>query len=215
MHYHAELVIPPTNDVDASVAELMAPFSQNLEGAAYGGWWDYFSIGGRFSGEKLIAALDPDKLQQFKDRLKQMKVTVSGIKFGKDELSPPEQAETVDALWRELFPGTCDQCPYFQHSRGKPSAQYGKVRFGDDICKVADIPEWLVAHRLIVAAPHWKELDKIIADRMWTSDTWNAVEHQKTAFDGKVVAALNSMKEDRRGAKFETDWLVVTVDYHS
>jgi hypothetical protein len=31
MHYHLEIVMPPTADVDAAVTQILAPFNENLE----------------------------------------------------------------------------------------------------------------------------------------------------------------------------------------
>lgn len=203
MHAICEIVIPPTDDVAESVKQIMGYFDE--ESGIYQ-WFDFYVIGGRFSGHKLTASLDPQRLDAFHAALKERRVTVSGLVCGKQELSPASQIPIVDALWREFFPGKGEKCLLFAHSND----QYGRNGiYGHDICAAKDVPEGLTCERLIIAGPHWdkeKGPNAIQPERMLATEFWNGVEHQKTKFDGKVKPAL---------AETSPDWLVVTVDYHN
>lgn len=219
-HYVAEIVIPPRTDVPSAVTQVMEYFCDEPEDGEKGNadWWDFFIIGGRWSGNKLQASLDPGKLEAFHKTLQKRKVTVSGLVCGKEELQPSSQIPSVDRLWREFFPGKGDKCPLFQHSRD----QYRKEGFyADDVCRVADVPERLECTRLILAGPHWKEKEKLEAKRMLVAEFWNKVEHQKTDYDGNVAKGIQRFvtedAESRAPVKLPSldDWQVVTVDYHN
>lgn len=51
MHYHMEIIMPPmeADQIEKSVADLMAPFDENNEEIANRHFWDWYQIGGRFS----------------------------------------------------------------------------------------------------------------------------------------------------------------------
>lgn len=56
MHYLAFVLIPTDGDPQEAAASLMAPYSEHDN---ENGWWDFWSIGGRWSG--LISGYEPDK----------------------------------------------------------------------------------------------------------------------------------------------------------
>lgn len=212
MHAIAEIVIPPTDDVKKSIDEIMEYFAKDGGGTAE--WWDFYVIGGRFSGHKVETGLDLERLEQFYAALKERKVTVSGLQCGKQELAPASQIPMVDELWREMFPGAGDQCILFNHA----ADQYGRHGlYSRDICTVAQVPDRLDCVRLIVAGPHWENKEAVQPKRMLVAEIWNGVEYQKTEFDGTVKPALASIRnaEGYRKCEIGDDWLVVTVDYHN
>jgi hypothetical protein len=205
-HYHTEVVIPPTDDIEGAIDKLMAPFNEQCDeedGDRRHAFWDWFVIGGRWSGEKMVARLGEDKLTEFHKKLAEMKLTVSGVVAGKETISPPEQIPAVDALWREHFPGAGDVCPLFDHYKG------GNV----DVCTVADLPERLNAFRVIVANAEG------YATFMLAKEIWNGVTWQDSAFDGLIKPVTDLFQKGENWpytqAKVTPDWLVVTVDYHS
>jgi hypothetical protein len=59
-HASVLIAIRPTDDVDAAVAEQMAPFEENAEWFADGSRWDRYQIGGRWTG-MLDQDYDPEK----------------------------------------------------------------------------------------------------------------------------------------------------------
>ena len=106
MHYHCEIIIPPVADVSAALDAILAPFNENDdEESGRNGFWDWYVIGGRYSGRKAEAHLDPDALGAFQKWMAAESVMVSGVVFGKQELADPATVQKVDAKWREMFPG--------------------------------------------------------------------------------------------------------------
>ena len=210
MHYHLEIVMPPTADVEAAIEQIMRPFDENNE-ESYRPFWDWFQIGGRYSGSKLEACVPKQRMDAFHEELKARKVTVSGLQWGKQELQPASQIPPVDKLWREMCPGAGDVCPMFQHS--------GKF-MSMDKCTVAQLPDGLTAHHLIIAALDYEEKE-MQATHMLIKEIYNGVTHQKTDFDGNVLKAINGLDFSHYKAEYaakitpKPDWLVVTVDYHS
>lgn len=79
MHYHGEVVIPlvhespnSTTVTEAIVAQVMDWFHTKDECNGYR-WYDYYTIGGRFSGQKLICTLDQEKIEAFDEELQKRK----------------------------------------------------------------------------------------------------------------------------------------------
>jgi len=233
MHYHCEIVIPPTMDIEASIAQVMKPFNEQPEKEdedyhARGAFWDWWVIGGRWAGHKLMARYDQAKLDEFYDWLNAEKVTVSGVQFGKRELNPADQIPKVDAKWNEMFPSAeFVPCPIFRHSND----QHGKGLSGtlpQDVIRLSDVPAALKCSRVIFARPAWnysknKPTGEIEAAFMLAEDAWNGVNHMKIDWDGTFAQAAEKYAENRKHLRDEyaarvtpaSDWLVVTVDYHS
>lgn len=217
MHYHTEIIMPPTSDVEAAVASIMAPFDENSsdeESASAHRFWDWYVIGGRWSGAKVQAKLGGERLSAFMDKLQAMKVTVSGLQCGKQELQPASQIDVVDALWRADFPESgLDKCPLFKHS--------GDTLPGD-VCKLSELPADLSAVRVIIARPA-DDFGPMRAEYMAQEDFWNGCNHVRSTWDMKVASAVadhtkrlqNYTEEARAKLTPREDWLVVTVDYHS
>lgn len=210
MHYHCEIIMPPVDDVEAAVAKIMAPYSENNEDSRHA-FWDWYQLGGRYSGAKLEAMAPEGQIERFHEELKRLKVTVSGLQWGKQELSPASQAAAVDALWREMVPGAGDVCPLFKHSGDSMSM---------DVCRVDQIPQRLTAFTVIVANDKY---DGLAADELLHKSIWNGASIQDTTFSGGVHEALAKHEEglERATAEYrekcsvKPDWLCVTVDYHS
>lgn len=216
MHYHLEIVMPPTDDVEAEVEQIMAPFDENgaddEDHNTKHAFWCWYVIGGRWSGAKLMDKLGRDRVAKFRSMLHDKGVTVSGVQFGKPTLQPITQVAAVDAMWRAAFPESgLTVCPIFDHYKGSAG----------DVMTLADVPAVACSH-VIIAGPNYKG-DKLEAKYMVSKAIWNGVTHVKTAWDGTVSAALVEWTERLGGYGEEwrltrmpaPDWLVVTVDYHS
>lgn len=222
--------MPQTDDVEAAVKQLMAPFSENGDDTddefdRSNAFWDFYTIGGRWAGSKQEAKYDPELLEQFYKWCQDEKITVSGIQWGKQELSPASQIPKVDAKWNELFrPGSAEACPQFLHSNRNHGALDG------DVLKLADVPAGLKCSHVIFAAPAWNNERKTHdwaagcrAGFMLTQTAWNCCNHMPVAWDGTFGAAaaahlkaLEHCADGYREQRTPTpDWLVVTVDYHS
>src|SRR5690349_11087528 len=106
MHYHLEIIMPPTDDVEAAVGKILAPFDENYDGeeGISPRWWDWWVLGGRWSGSKLISLVGD--MQPFYDELNRRGVTVSSFRAGKHTLQPASQATLVDQIWNEFYPNS-------------------------------------------------------------------------------------------------------------
>lgn len=222
MHYHLEIIMPPTDDVEGAVSEILKPWSKNCQSEGEDddlcytahSFWDWWVIGGRWSGAKLEDWLDKEKKESFYEKLTEMGITVSGLVCGKKELKPASQIEKVDDLWREWFPDSgVRQCPFFNHFNDANNM---------DICMFDAISPETKAGHVIVAVN--KTYDgKLEAENMYQTDIWNGVTFQETTWNGKVLDAIEMhnekmtrMSEEAQAAyTVEKDWLIVTVDYHS
>lgn len=220
-HYHAEILLPPTvTDTQNAIAEIMQPFDEDVEERGGDEFWDFWVIGGRFSGEKNLAKYDQAALKAFYDVLTERKVTVSSVRGGKQELKPADQIPMVDELWSRHFPEYIGKsCPLFKHSND----QYDSESLLDgDIMDFADVPPTLEMSRVIIGGlSHDKT--RFEAKQMLISEFWNGCSHQKAEWDGKFGSAMSILAKDREiyGEEFRDaitpvkGWKVVTVDYHS
>lgn len=213
MHYHCEIVIPPTDDVKTAVAQIMGPFDESASSYRF---WDWYVIGGRWAGAKMEAAIGQDRIEAFRAELRRLNITISGIQVGKPELNPVSQIETVDALWAQWFPEHAGPCPLFAHSNNNRHTLPG------DISPLASCPLSLTASRVIVAARTHDDKD-FRADWMTQEEVFNGVNYERTTWDKTLGGALNlysgriARYSDEARIKYapRPDWLIVTVDYHS
>jgi hypothetical protein len=228
MHYHLEIIMPPTGGIEATVDTIMEPYNEDPDMAGLDddereereymlrhAFWDWFQIGGRWAGHKKMARYNQGKLDAFHQWMKDEGVTVSALQWGKQELSPASQIPAVDAKWYKMF-GVQETCPIFLHSNRNKGPLDG------DVCELKDIPKSLTAERVIIAGPTYDETG-IEARYMMQELFWNGCNHAKTDWDGTVEAVIDMQAESLNHAKDEwkekvlpkDDWLVVTVDYHS
>ena len=209
MHYHAEIIMPQTTDVEAAIAKYMRGFYENDDDSGKSAFWDWYQIGGRYGGRKVEALCDEKKIAAFYAELNAAKVTVSGMQWGKQELQPADQQSFVDSVWVKHFPDSPMKfAPMFKHS----GQQIGVM----DICKVSEIPDGLRAYTVMICG----EADPVT---LLHEGIWNGCTHQKTDWSGNVKDALalhakqlNIYGEEyRKKVTVRDDWLCVTVDYHS
>jgi hypothetical protein len=216
MHHHLEIILPPVDDVEKLITEVMAPFDENNEDA-YHAFWDWYVIGGRWAGEHLRASVDPEKLSQFYKDLEDRKITVSGIVCGKKTLKPEDQIPTVDALWRQYFPDSeLNTCPLFSHFND----QYKDNCL--DVDPLGQINIQMTASRVIIAGPNYND-SSYEAKFMVEVESWNGCNYIDTTWDGKIEGALALYSEytkrwndEHRAKNTPTkDWYIATIDYHS
>ena len=235
MHFHCEVIIPPTDDVESSVALVMKQFDEDPkddeEDYSKNGFWDWYVIGGRFAGNKLLASYDKKRLEEFHQWLQDEGVTVSGVQCGKQDLQPRSQIRKVDKKWNQMFPSAGNilvACPLFAHSND----QYGKDGRGTiegDICPLKNAMD-ISCERVLFGGPSHNSSE---SENPWAGDLepkfmlcrdqWNGCNHMKVDWDGTVRQALEKFSERADNYKEEykavispqDDWLAVTVDYHS
>lgn len=232
MHHHCEIVIPPTMDISAAITSIMKPYCEHSDDDKQSdrkhAFWDFWVVGGRWAGNKLMAKYDPAKIDAFYEWLKAEKITISGVQFGKQELSPTSQIPKVDAKWNEMFPSAQFMpCPIFRHSNN----QHGDGLSGSlpgDVQRLSDVPERVTCSHVIFAGPSWesdtqKRTGPLAATFMLTETAWNGCNHMRVDWDGTFRSALAKYRENLEHYTEEykvlvnpkDDWLVVTVDYHS
>ena len=218
MHYPLEVIMPPTDNIEASLEQILGAYSENYEdedgGSNSNAFYDYYVIGGRWSGHKLKAMLGKKKMKELYDRLVKEKITVSGFVAGKESLKPSSQIEKVNKLWNEHFPESpIKECPLFDNY---------KEDFGD-VMKLSEIPDSLTTSRIIIAKHHWENKGEFEAEFMFSTQIWNGCNYQDTSWDGEVKTALKEYKKKMKnvGEEFKkknmpmNNWLCVTIDYHS
>lgn len=227
MHYLLEIILPnDTKDIKNAVEQIMNPFSENREDdenhSGYS-FWDWYVIGGRWAGQKLISTFDKEKVDKFYRLLNQHGITVSSITCGKQEIKPEDQIPFVDDLWNELFPENDGRpCPIFNHSNNQYD-KYGIIC--GDIMPVKECLDFDCGH-VIIASLHdynGKYPSEFVADYMVKDSIWNGVIHQNTDFKGCVGEAIRMFKDHIKNynpdyiKKFENieNWLSITIDYHS
>jgi len=217
--------MPKTKNIEEAIETIMKPFSKNnkdTDGPTGNEFWDFYVIGGRWAGSKEICGYDENKISEFYKALRDKKITISGLTFGKQSVDPPSQIPIVDQLWNEFFPtenGEIIPCPKFSHSNN----QYDSGDFiSCDICLVEEIPEKLFCSRIIIAGPSYD--DTIIeAKFMLCESQWNGVNHMPIDWNGSVKTAINMFEKNcknynedyRKKVLPKPDWLSITVDYHS
>lgn len=214
--------MPPTEDVNAAVEQIMKPFDEN--GDNKHAFWDYWTLGGRWGGNKTLASIDPARLEEFHQWMCSEDVTVSSFVAGKQSLSPASQVPKVDAKWNDMFPspdGKSRPCPIFDHSNDSRSMM------DDDICPISYALKVRCSH-IIFAGPSYDHdkndwVGPLEATFILESGSWNGVNHMPVKWDRTVEDALNQFREkladyvDGYKAVIEPqdDWIAVTVDYHS
>lgn len=219
MHYHLEIIMPPTENVKEAVSKILQPFSENGDPDAVDqeerepskhAFWDWWVIGGRYSGAHLTAKYEPSRLDEFYDQLAQNKVTVGSLVAGKQELVPATQIPFVDELWQHQFPED-GPCPIFKHSNNQYEDNYS------DVCQMFDLPKHLNCSRVIIT-------DKDFRPTLMLEDSyWNGVTWVESKWDGSVSSALEMLQKKMKNGRpewvaanaIESNWLLVTVDYHS
>lgn len=221
MHYHLELIMPPTDELEKAVNEILEPYregSKDEDGFEnHHAFYDWYVIGGRWSGEKLVAKYPKEKVEAFYKELTERKITVSGLQWGKQSLEPSDQIPMVNDIWQKHFPEGGTVCPLFQHYNPQ-NRGWNEV----DVCRLKDIPKYLTAAHVVVAGPKYDdsglEIKFMIRDRIW-----NGVNYVDAKWDGNVSSALKLAEQKMSHYREEyknkytplDDWLVVTVDYHT
>lgn len=215
-HYHLEIIMPPTDDVEAAVKRILAPFDENErdnEEARGHPFWDYWLIGGRWSGSKMLSIIGENREAKFRKALHEAHITVSGLQFGKPTLQPASQIETVNRMWNAMFPDApIKVCPLFDNYKGDDG----------DVMPLSGVPRDMKCSHLIVAGPDYKE-EGPEAVFMIRDDMWNGVNYVSSTWDGTIGGGL--LMASKQLANFNPeyaakrtpadDWLAVTVDYHS
>lgn len=188
MHYHAEVWVPSLNGLDQQLQFIMEPYR---EGDTDGGFWDWYQIGGRYTGthdSNYDPAKDPANIETCRQ--------CEGTGFRSDSLGIQQRADTPSYTCNgcgEFKDGKWQHGPYGPGKSLKWPTEWRRVK--SDVIPVSAVSEALTAFTLIVAG------------EVLTQEKWDGHEWAKTDFPGLVKPQL-----EKRGVK---DGYLVTVDYHS
>jgi hypothetical protein len=206
-----EVIMPPTDDVEKQLEEILYRFDSNNEDGGYQFFY-WYQIGGHWSGHKLAHVLGSDGISSFKELLRKREIKVSDIQSGEPTLVDAENERIVQKLWLEHFPDSpVKRCPLLDNLKNTPL----------DIMTVASLPDTLYADRVIVS---WgqKYEGRLYPWFMYCREFWTGCNSQQTAWGGKVKTALEDYQKSITNCKREwvenycmkPDWLAVTVEYH-
>ena len=94
MHYHVELIMPPTPliEIKSRISEMLYLLSNRAAEIAgtTAPLYDWYQIGGRFASTKMRLRLDPERLRKFKKELTGKKIMVGPNLAGKPQLWPAD-----------------------------------------------------------------------------------------------------------------------------
>ena len=222
MHRHCEVIMPPSSDIGKDLEKIMSPFYENRDDCDGNEFWDFYVMGGRFAGIKETCGYNQERLDEFYKKLNENKITVSGVICGKQQINPATQIPMVDKLWNDVFPtenGEIVACPLFAHSNNQYDSN---DLISCDICRVEEIPENLIASRVIIACPSY-DGNEIEAKFMICDSQWNGINFMNVDWDGKVKSAIEKFldkcdcyREDYKQKVLpKPNWICITVDYHS
>ena len=194
MHYHAEVYVPPnTTDLEAFVKEAMAPHHEEYHDEVHNSFWDWYQIGGRWTGEK-DPNYDPTKDPQNAEECR----LCLGTGFRNDPQGVQSRSE--DQTY------TCNGCGKYDETTktwGHTNIGPGRsvkwptewAKFKGDIMPISVVPRDLKCFTLIVG------------DQVFHQEAWNGDDFVKTEFDGLVIPKLKELEIN--------DGHLVTVDYHT
>ena len=243
MHYHMELIMPPLEDgakLDDRLDEILGPWHEEYKYTCFcddddkqnfHGFYDYYVVGGRWSGDHLRTRMEQDHGERWSAFINEMEnsdIMVSGVIAGKPT-PVGDGVNRVQDVWQRHFPEFADiHNPLFNIPGVFPQKQ-----IAGDVCTFHAIPISTTCSHFAVATPERKfsaERQEFIGDvqtykltfqlvtSLYNGSTW-----QNTSFDGTLQSALDHYNKilQRYRAAFrdlytpKEDWLCVTIDYHN
>jgi hypothetical protein len=170
MHFHCEIYLKEKpairEELETKIEEIMAPFQEAYieETDSHAGFWDWWQVGGRWSG--IHTDYDPDEDPRNIDTCS----LCNGTGLRNDTLG--KKARKKDPSY------TCNGCS----GKGKrPLWPSLRVPYEGDIMSVNDIRPDLDCYTLIVSGV------------VYHTDKWTGKEFIKTEFDGNVSKQLNKL----------------------
>lgn len=192
MHYHCEVWVPKKDKWRSQVVSALRGLEEDRDG-----FYDWYVIGGRWSGEHTTWLLK----QKFGDKLEKISKEFDK-EFGwwtnkdNDETKRAQQYEEV--FERHITKAEWDKRPLpgWRNTYNQDGAD-------DDIIAIADVPwDHFTCYTFVLSA-RGKTYEE--ERKYWHSEIWNGSVHQNSEYDVRKI-----LKEH----KLEGGYLV-TVDYHS
>jgi len=169
MHYHCEVYLERLpKDVFEAVSKVMEPYELWFDEATgeRHGFWDWFVVGGQWSGAHTIATLDPSKIEKFYKICEEKRLFWCGVKSPKKVQEAKRREEFL-----KLFPGFEGPIPTCRD-------RYKDDGYVDDVVSVGRVSPRLTCYTLILP-------DEVLHYKVWTG-----VDFCRTDFDGYVKKAL-------------------------
>ncbi len=192
MHYHAEIWVAEKEDFETQIEKILAPFEEKYTDEDFEGFWDWYQIGGRWTG--IHTGYDPES----DERNLEVCRLCNGTGYRTDD--------TGLKLRQAYRTYTCNGCGIINREKGvwehglmgrgrriKWPADF--VSYEGDVISVSEIKDSLECYALIIG-------DKIFQDAVW-----NGKDFVSTDFNGNVMETLRKLDV--------SSGYLVTVDYHS
>ncbi len=188
MHYHAEIWIAEKEDFEAQVKNILVPFEKRYIDENLEGFWDWYQIGGRWTG--IHTGYDPYE----DERNLEICRICNGTGFRMDGLG--QKHRETDPTYSCNGCGEYDkEMKLWRQGNGKSVKWPTNFAFYEgDVISVSEVENDLECYMLIVG-------DKIFQDKVW-----NGKNFVDTDSNGNVMETL-------RGLDINSGYLV-TVDYH-
>lgn len=192
MHYHAQVWIPDLTDIEQHVEKAMESHRENWDVEPHAGFWDWYQIGGRYTGRHSIG-YDPNADPRNHETCKMC----GGTGFRRDAVGVAARIKTPSY--------TCNGCGEWDDAT--KTWKHGKQGAG----KAVKWPTDWAQHGNIApvgeASPELKAYTLLVNGTVLHKEQWNGKDWVDTGWDGMVKPKLNEL-----GVK---DGYLVTVDYHS
>ncbi|MBU6231370.1 hypothetical protein KGP36_01775 [Patescibacteria group bacterium] len=192
-HFFTAVIIPPTGDPEKHVNKLLAAHEEDENG----GHWDWFQIGGRWTGvlADYDPATDPRNTEICSqcggtgirtDRPEMVSKVIEGVdSFGEERVNHPRLGQT----------GWCNGCD----GRGTRSVWPTNFqRYPGDVMQISKLPKQPTPHALVTPDGRWQE----IGEMGW----FGAMNQTESEGDwAEVIRATLEKYQDHR---------IVVVDCH-
>jgi hypothetical protein len=200
MHYYALAIVPAEGDLDELLAETMAPFDENAEDhddAAVPFSWDWYQVGGRYTGR--LSGADPQRDPRNWERC----FLCEGTGLRNDALG--REARERDPQYG------CNECSGDREITGRPGVAVkwptqwvndeGDVQDALSVAaRLAELPDEALPYTIVTHAS-----ESVTVRKRWTGDTFEDTGADFRATLGTILSArMAAGLKDR----------VVVVDYH-
>ncbi len=178
MHYHAEIWIEDKEDFEAKVEKILAPFEEKYTDEDIEGFWDWYQIGGRWTG--IHTGYDPYEVEHNLEACPHC----DGTGFRADQRGLDMRVANPTY--------TCNGCgDYNRETLVWHHDKLGKGRrikwptdfasYEGDVIPVSELKINLECYTLIAG-------DKVFQDKVW-----NGEDFVSTGFNGNVWEALKKI----------------------
>lgn len=195
MHNLMEIIVPPHLDPVEAIGLAMDPYNMNHDSEDFvDTFFDYYNIGGRWSGTHLKSKLGLKRLQIFENEILQIK---PGLR---DFPNTPEDKKRCFEIWGKHFPEVKDSCPFWGNQA--PEGTNEDYHFLD-ITTVGELGDEVKCATFAIINCYGESFKNLIHLEEWNGEDWE-------------LTGFNGVKEELlRHPSVRKDWWIVTLDYHS